>query len=78
MTDLERLRAFAQFILESWPDFALPDEADIQDKAEELGLLEGFTVKEPCRENCWCADYYSRDDMAEGVTCYRRTKLVMG
>lgn len=47
MTDLEKLRAFAQFILADWPE-GIPDELDVQDKAEELGLLEGFLVKEPC------------------------------
>ena len=33
------------------------DGESIQDKLEELGLLVRVEVKEPCGENCHCAEY---------------------
>lgn len=73
MTDLEKLRAFTQFILEDWPEGG-PDEFEIQDKAIEIGLLEGHDVKEPCGEDCWCEEYHGEFP----VICYRRTKVLTG
>ena len=73
MTAIEKLRAFAQFVLEDWPE-GVPDEFEVQDKAIEFGLLEGHEVEEPCGENCWCEEY--RGEFP--VTCYRRTKLLTG
>ena len=74
MTDLEKLRAFAQFVLEDWPESGPKDDFDIQDKAIEIGLLEGHEATEPCGENCWCEEYHG--DFP--VTCYQRTKVLMG
>lgn len=73
MTDLEKLRAFAQFVLEDWPE-GEPDEFELQDKAIEYGLLEGHMATEPCGENCWCESY----DGKFPLTCYRKSKLLTG
>jgi hypothetical protein len=72
-----KLRAFAQKMLEGWPeDFGDVDGFTIQEAAVECGLLEGETRHEPCGEDCNCASYHG--DMSGGVTCYRRTALLMG
>ena len=72
-----KLRAFAKKMLEGWPeDFGDVDGCTIQDAAIECGLLEGETRHEPCGEGCNCASYHG--DMSGGVTCYRRTALLMG
>jgi len=34
------------------------------------------TRTEPCGDECACAEYYSPEDMAAGVTCYRRAPLL--
>ena len=47
-------------------DCADLDGGDIQDKAVELGLLEGVKVTESCGENCNCAEY---GDFP--LTCFR-------
>jgi len=72
-TDLEKLRLFALFILEEFPE-GMPDEFDMQDKAEKLGLLEKVEAQEPCGENCWCNEYHGEFP----VTCYRRSKVLLG
>ena len=33
------------------------DGGDVQDKLEELGLLERVTVAESCGDHCRCAEY---------------------
>lgn len=74
---VEKLRAFAQKMLEGWPDdFGDVDGFTIQEAAVECGLLEGETRHEPCGEDCNCTNYHG--DMSGGVTCYRRTALLMG
>lgn len=35
------------------------DGGAVQDKAEQLGLLERVRVTEPCGEACLCVDYSS-------------------
>ncbi len=73
----EQLRRFAQKMLEGWPEeFGDVDGLSIQDAAVECGLLVGETRHEPCGEDCNCASYHG--DMSDGVTCYRRTALLMG
>ncbi len=75
--EVGKLRAFAQKILEGWPEeFGDVDGFTIQDAAVECGLLAEETRHEPCGEECNCASY--NGDMSDGVTCYRRTALLMG
>ena len=45
------------------------DGADLQDKAEELGLIEKTIVNEPCCEQCACAEVWGEFP----VECYRYT-----
>ena len=76
MTDAEqKLRAFAKFMLEDWPD-SMPDEWAMQDKAIECGLLDETKQEKPCGDDCWCAEYHGAD--AFPVTCYRRSRILMG
>ena len=75
MTDLKKLRGFAQAVMEAWPDGDV-DGSDLQDFAITWGLLEPVKVDAPCEENCFCAEYYHLDEFP--VTCYRRTKLLEG
>lgn len=73
MTDEQKLREFAQAILEDWVDFDMTS-GDIEELAEKCGLLEPHIVDGPCdRESCNCAEY---DDFP--MTCYRKTKLLLG
>ena len=53
----ERLKKFAEYIFDSycWEDCSEPDGGDIQDKAEELGLLEKRAVNPD--ENDYGADF---------------------
>lgn len=72
MTDLEKLRGFAQEIMEGWP-FGDIDGADLQEIATKWELLVPQTMTEPCCEACECA---SMD--AFPLTCYRKTPLLTG
>jgi hypothetical protein len=73
MTDLEKLRAFAQAVLSDWPDSA-PDGFELQELGEKHGLLTPVEVTEPCDpDHCGCAEY---DDFP--MICYRRTPLLTG
>ncbi len=73
MTDEDRLRAFAQAIMESWPQGDV-DGADLQDAAIEHGLLTPVNVAAPCNdESCMCAEVGN----LPGI-CYRRTSLLTG
>ena len=71
--DTASLRAFAQSVMQSWPEGGDIDGCDLQDKAEKHGLLRPETRTEPCGENCWCEEY---DDFPQ--TCYRKTALLTG
>lgn len=71
--DVETLRAFAQEIMDGWPDCSGIDGDDLQNIAEKHGLLKPETRTEACGENCACAEY---GDFP--VTCYRKTKLLTG
>lgn len=78
-TELEALRAFAQAVLEDWPEGA-PDGFDLQELGVKHGLLalKDPAPTEPCGENCWCAEYYGAHDWDGGVQCYIRTPLLLG
>lgn len=73
----DALRSFAQKIMESWPDGDVHG-GDLQQYAEECGLLTMEVVNAPCGEFCECAAACGPDDFADGVECYRRTKLLTG
>jgi hypothetical protein len=76
--ELEALRAFAQELMELWPDGApdgAPDGGELQEIAVKHGPLTLTTPIVPCGENCGCTEFYSAGDEAE---CYRRTPLLDG
>ena len=76
--EIESLRAFSRAVLECWPDGDV-DGGMLQDLAVQHGLLEPQTKTAPCREEgCRCAEYYASDEWVDGITCYRRTALVLG
>lgn len=73
MSEVAKLRAFANAILEDFPD-SCPDGFDIQDLAVKHGLLEPFEVTEPCDpDSCACAEF---GDFP--MSCYRRTNVLTG
>jgi len=72
MSDLEKLRAFAQAVMQSWPTGDV-DGGEVQDLAVKHGLLESFEATGPCCEDgCTCAEF----DFP--ATCYRKTPLLTG
>lgn len=71
----ETLRAFARDIMAAWPMGGI-DGGELQDMAETHGLLVPETRTEPCGDECACAEYHSPEEMADGVTCYRRGPLL--
>lgn len=75
--EVERLRSFAQAVMECWPMGDL-DGSTLQDTAEKYGLLRPETRHEPCGEGCSCAEYALPDEFSDGVTCYRKTPLLTG
>lgn len=65
------LKKFAREILRDFPE-SVPDEWTIRDLAVECGILQPATVTAPCGETCRCAEYHGSEELAKGVTCYRR------
>jgi hypothetical protein len=69
---LKALASFARDVLSNWPEGGI-DGADLQ----ELGIKHGLLIlkspgpKEPCGEDCMCAEYFSDAEWAQGVPCYR-------
>jgi len=87
-TIIEKLRAFANELMDEWPGGSF-DGGDLQDIAERHGLLKPTTQHQPCcelcqknesHENCSCActEYYSSEEWVAGITCYRKTPLLTG
>lgn len=76
MTDLEALRAFARKLMLNWPEGGV-DGGELQDVAEEFGLLAGQRVTQSCGDNCACAEYDLLDE-AHPQTCYKRTARLIG
>lgn len=72
-SDLEKLRAFAQAILDDWPDIGGLDGFEVQELAEKHGLLTPTIATGPCGETCLCAEY---DDFP--MTCYHKTATLTG
>ena len=76
--EIASLRTFAQGVMRSWPSGDV-DGGELQDLAHANGLLEPQTRTVPCREDgCACAEYWASDEWAAGVTCYRKTPLLLG
>lgn len=74
---LTPLRGFAVELLKDFPDYMGLDGFELQDLAIKHGLLIGFAVNKPCREEgCQCADYHTEAEMEGGVTCYRRADFM--
>ncbi len=79
----DQLLAFANDILDSWPDGGSLDGGDIQEYAVKHGLLRPTVVHEPCNsddpdQSCRCAEYCMPDEFSEGVMCYRRADALKG
>lgn len=73
MSEVSKLRAFANAVLKDFPDSA-PDGFEIQDLAEQHGLLEPVEVTEACDTDCCqCAEV---GDFP--MTCYRKSKILTG
>jgi hypothetical protein len=73
----DALRAFAQEVMECWPMGGI-DGGELQDIAEKHGLLRPETRYAPCREEgCTCAEYVNAQEFEQGVTCYRKTALLL-
>lgn len=71
MTDLEKLRGFANYLMETLPDTYTVGTGDIQDAAVEFGLLQAFEVSAPCGEACVCVEYGEFPHI-----CYRKTAVL--
>lgn len=77
--ECEKLRAFAQDIMNEWPDVGTLDGLDLQELAVKHGLLAETTHHKPCaEEECNCAGMVNERDWQEGVQCYRGTPLLKG
>lgn len=72
-----KLRAFAQDVMGDWPHECGLDGFELQDLAVKHGLLVPVEMTAPCGEGCQCAEYYESDELVEGVTCYRKTELLL-
>ena len=75
----KKLRAFAQAIMESWPEGGIEGD-DLQEIACRHGMLAPEIRHEPCGEwcNCNCLGDFDSADWQRGVECYRRTALLTG
>lgn len=75
----DKLRAFAQDIMDDWPDVGTLDGFDLQELAVKHGLLAETIHHKPCaEEGCNCAEMCDERDWQEGVQCYRATSLLKG
>ena len=56
----QKLIAFARWAIDASREYGGCDidGGSIEDKMEELGLLERIEVQEPCGEGCLCVEYY--------------------
>jgi hypothetical protein len=67
-----KLRAFAQEILEDWPE--TNEFEGLQECAAKHGLLAAVSAEGPCGAGCSCEEYEARFP----VKCWRKTKLLLG
>jgi hypothetical protein len=72
-----QLRAFAQEIMQAWPESGI-DGDDLQEIATRHGLLTPKIMHAPCGDNCSCAEMIDPDEWESGATCYRKTPLLTG
>lgn len=70
--EIAGLRQFAQKVMEAWPMGGI-DGGELQEIAVECGLLRPEERREPCGEQCVCAEYATQAEFERGVTCYRYT-----
>ena len=71
MSDLDKLRAFAQAVMKSWG--CEIDAPELQELAEQHGLMVACPVDAPCHEDgCACAE------VGFPTYCYRKTPLLTG
>ena len=79
LADTNKLRSFAQAIMESWPDGGIEGD-DLQEIAVKHGMLAPEIRHEPCGEWCQCnsMNCLDSDDWKGGGDCYRRTALLTG
>ena len=67
----EKLRAFANAVMDCWPDGDV-DGGFLQEEAIHHGLLAPHEVTEPCNpDGCQCAEYGDFPQI-----CYRRTSIL--
>jgi hypothetical protein len=71
------LRAFAQEIMQAWPEGGIEGD-DLQRIAVRHGLLTPQIRHEPCGETCLCAEVLDPSDWEAGARCYRKTPLLTG
>lgn len=75
----DKLHAFAQDIMDEWPEVGSLDGYDLQMLGVKHGLLVETTHHKPCaEEGCNCAEMCDERDWQEGVQCYRSTQLLKG
>ena len=75
---LAALRAFAQAVMDCWPDGWGIEGDDLQRIATEHGMLRPEIRHDPCGDSCRCADHVLQKEWIDGVVCYRKTSLLTG
>jgi len=76
--ELAALRAFAQAVMDCWPDGWGIEGDELQHIAAEHGMLRPEIRHEPCGDGCRCADHVLPKEWTDGVVCYRKTALLTG
>lgn len=71
--EVEALRGFAQKAMGAWPECGL-DGFDLEEYAQEFGLIRSTRVESPCGEGCACAE--AGADFPND--CYHKTALLIG
>ena len=65
-------KGFAIAVMSDFPDSDGVDGFELQELGVFYELLIPTPVNAPCGKGCRCEEYYATDEMAEGVTCYRK------
>lgn len=74
----DQLKAFVRALFSSWPgECGDIDGFEMQALAAEYGILVPEKRFVPCGDDCSCAEYYTDEEFAEGITCYRKTPFMM-
>ena len=76
--ELAALRAFAQAVMDCWPDGWGIEGDDLQHIATEHGMLVPEIRNSPCADGCRCAEHVLTKEWTDGVVCYRKTALLTG